>query len=215
MNIMINKAKTAALDVDPQNGFTPLCPEQLPVPEGHQIAAALNAQAELATYRLLSKDSHPANAIWRANDTQPQFSPVEGDDVDIRWNMHCVPGTFGFDLIDGLPAVTDYNYVAFKGVETDLHPYGACYHDLGWNLSTGVIEFLRQNGVETVIVGGLALDYCVKVTALQLMDAGFQVFVNLDACRAIAAETAKAATKEMIDAGVTLIDTVDQLTITA
>ncbi len=36
-----------------------------------------------------------------------------------------------------------------------------------------------------VIVGGLALDYCVKTTARQLRQAGFQVLLYLPACRAL------------------------------
>ena len=70
-----------------------------------------------------------------------------------------------------------------EGIELDMHPYGACYHDLAERLSTGVIEFLRENSVTTIIVGGLATDYCVKTTVLQLLRAGFQVIVNLSACR--------------------------------
>lgn len=47
--------KIAAIDVDVQNTFTPVCPQELPVPEGHLIADALNAQAKLADYRVMTK----------------------------------------------------------------------------------------------------------------------------------------------------------------
>lgn len=67
-----------------------------------------------------------------------------------------MPGTPGFELLDDLPAPLDYDYFVWKGVEPDLHPYGACYHDLAEKRSTGVIEFLRQNDVDLVLVGGLA-----------------------------------------------------------
>ena len=50
--------KIAAIDVDVQNTFTPVCPQELPVPEGHLIADALNAQAKLADYRVMTKDAH-------------------------------------------------------------------------------------------------------------------------------------------------------------
>ncbi|MCB2557766.1 isochorismatase family protein, partial [Listeria monocytogenes] len=50
-------------------------------------------------------------------------------------------------------------------------------------------------------VGGLALDYCVKNTALQLRRAGFEVLLYLPACRAIAEDTAQRACDEMRDAG--------------
>jgi len=73
----------------------------------------------------------------------------------------------------------------WKGVEPDLHPYGACYHDLAERRSTGVIEYLKVHQVGAVIVGGLALDYCVKTTARQLRQAGFEVLLYLPACRAL------------------------------
>lgn len=36
--LAIEKQTTASFDVDPQRGFAPLCPAQLPVPAGDEIA---------------------------------------------------------------------------------------------------------------------------------------------------------------------------------
>lgn len=82
-----------------------------------------------------------------------------------------------------------------------MHPYGACYHDLSEKMSTGVIEFLKCHDIQTIIVGGLATDYCVKTTVLQLLRAKFSVLINLAACRGIADETTKAAIEEMKNEG--------------
>lgn len=179
--------KIASFDVDAQKGFTPLCPDDLPVKGGDEIVDELNAQGELADYRVGSKDCHPPNPLWLADATHPVFSPVVGGglNVDIHWPSHCVVGTKGNELLDGLPKVADYDYFVFKGIEPDLHPYGACYHDIEEKMSTGVIEWLKDKDVKTVIVGGLALDYCVKTTAVQLANAGFHVIINLSACRAV------------------------------
>ncbi len=201
-----DRRRIASFDVDPQKGFTPLCPNELPVPGGHEIVAALNKQAAQAGLRVGSKDAHSPGAIWIATPEQPQFSPVAGDNVDIRWNSHCIIGTPGCELLDGLPAETDYDFFIWKGIQPDLHPYGACYHDLANTLSTGVIEYLRQAEVTHIIVGGLALDYCVKTTALQLRAAGFDVLVNRTACRGIADASIEAALTELMDAGVTIAD---------
>ena len=86
-----------------------------------------------------------------------------------------------------------------------MHPYGACYHDLKDTLSTGVIEFLKARNIKAVICGGLATDYCVKTTALQLTRAGFTVILNLAACRGIAPDTVAAAIKEMQQQGVIIV----------
>lgn len=200
--MIIHRQTTASFDVDAQKGFTPLCPEELPVVGGETLAAALNHQASLARLRIGSKDAHPVNAVWRASVEAPQFSPVAGKNVDIRWNLHCVPGTTGHELIEGLPHPADYDFFVQKGIEPDMHPYGACYHDLAERQSTGVIEFLQCNSIETVLVGGLATDYCVKITALQLRRAGLRVVVNLAACRGIAPETVRLAIAEMTAAGI-------------
>lgn len=201
---MIEFAKNAVIasfDVDAQNCFTPVCPHELPVPEGTAIVDELNAQARIADLRIGSKDAHSPQAVWVANEENPQFSPVEGANVDIRWNIHAVPGTKGFELIEGLPHPAQYDFFVWKGIEPDMHPYGACYHDLANTRSTGVIEWLRAKGVTQVIVGGLATDYCVKTTVLQLLEAKFAVVVNLAACRGIAPDTIARAIEGMRQAG--------------
>lgn len=210
-NINVTKKQTASFDIDAQNCFTPVCPNELPVPEGDQIVSELNLQAKKAGMRLGSKDAHSPQAIWVADPENPQFSPVEGDNVDIRWNVHAVPGTKGFELVQGLPHPSQYDFFVWKGIEPDMHPYGACYHDLKNKMSTGAVEILRQNQIETVIAGGLATDYCVKNTVLQLRDAGFQVILNLGACRGIDSSTVETAMEEMENAGVVFVHSAHEI----
>lgn len=184
-----NKDTTASFDVDAQKGFSPLCPNELPVEGGDEIVDELNHQASLCRIRVGSKDAHSQHAEF----------------VGKTWPRHCEVGTYGFELLDGLPKPDDYDFFVWKGMENHLHPYGACYHNEDWQLrkkTTGVIEYLRSEGIKLVIVGGLATDYCVKNTALQLKDAGFEVLVNLKACRGITEETVKEAKDEMWKAGI-------------
>jgi len=203
------KSTVASFDVDAQYGFTPACPDELPVPEGEEIVQALNQQAQFAAYRLGSKDSHPPHAVWVATKENHPFMPYQGfeKNVDRYWPRHCVPGTKGFQLIKGLPHPTEYDYFVWKGIEPDMHPYGACFHDLEERLSTGVIEFLQCKQVRTIIIGGLATDYCVKKTALQLLKAGFKIFLNLSACRGLQAASTQDALNEMKEQGVMIINT--------
>lgn len=202
----------ASIDVDCEYTFTPECPEELPVDGGTEIVPELNAQAEHAAYRIGSKDAHPANAEWVADEAHPPFTPIAGENMDVHWPVHAVPGTHGFELIEGLPKVTDYDHFVWKGVEPDMHPYGACYHDHAHTLSTGVVEFLRLHGVNTVLVGGLATDYCVKHTALELKDAGFRVILNRAAVRGVARETTEQALQAMAAAGIEFTDSAATLT---
>jgi nicotinamidase/pyrazinamidase len=191
-------SKTASHNVDPQKGFTPLCPNELPVLDGENIVGELNKQNGLVKYKTVSKDVHPSNAIWLATVKEPQFSPVEGKDVDIRWNAHCMSGTYGAELLDGLPKMIDYDFFVAKGYEPDLHPYSSCYHDLSKKSSTGLIEWYNSKDITTVLVSGLATNFCVSETCKDLSDAGFQVVLNLAGCRGI-------GTQEVIDECVNML----------
>ncbi|GLK91446.1 nicotinamidase [Pseudomonas turukhanskensis] len=203
--------KTASFDVDAQKSFTPLCPDELPVTGGDLIGAELNFMASLARLRVGSKDAHTPMAPWVVAEHAQMLQPTGLEHADITWVSHCVPGTPGFALLDELPTPYDYDYFVWKGVEPDLHPYGACYHDLHNKLSTGVIEYLKGQGIERVIVGGLALDFCVKTTALQLAAAGFAVMVFLPACRAISEDGANQAVADMRAAGIRMASSREQL----
>ncbi|MGK0545685.1 isochorismatase family protein [Halomonas cupida] len=200
-------SQIASFDVDPQKTFTPLCPDELPVADGDAIVGELNAQARLADLRVGSRDAHPANPVWLAKHQDELLTPVDsaiaGPNVDVRWYRHAVVGTRGFELLDGLPhPVEGYDYMVSKGLDPDCHPYGACFHDLNDRVSTGVIEFLRGRGVDRVIVGGLALDYCVVTTVMQLRHADFQVYLNLAGCRGIDPQQCEQALARMRGAGV-------------
>lgn len=207
------KKEIAALDVDATNCFTPECPDELAVIGGTEIVPELNKQAKLVELRTFSKDAHPPNADWVATPAEPQYSLIAGNplNMDIRWNGHSNLGTYGFELITGLPLVAEYAFGVYKGLEKDMHPYGACYHDFAERISTGLIEWYHYNGIKIVIVGGLATDYCVKLTVLQLRRAGFIVILNLGACRGIAPETVQAAIDHMRIAGAIIVENTDEI----
>ncbi len=196
----------ASFDVDAQRTFTPICPDELPVLGGDEIAHELNLQAVFASLRVGSKDAHSVKALWMADATKPALSAIPEaaatPNLDVHWPAHAIVGTNGFELLEGLPRPIEYDYFVWKGIEIDLHPYGACYHDLANTRSTGVIEFLKSRDIKTVIVGGLALDYCVATTATQLRQAGFAVIINLAATRGISVATCEQAEASLRALGV-------------
>ena len=196
-----------SIDVDAQKTFTPLCPQELPIAEGDTIVAELNAQAKLADLRVMTKDAHSPHARWLVDDPADMLKPTGLANADLTWVSHAIVGSKGFESLDGLPASTDYDYCVWKGVDPELHPYGACFHDVEEKLSTGLLEWLHRNGAKTVLVGGLATDYCVKTTVLQLLKGGdWQVIVSAAACRGIAEETIQAAWIEMEKQGAIVLD---------
>lgn len=212
-NFTYQPQTTASFDVDCQKGFTPICPDELPVQDGDQIVDELNAQAKFAQWRLGSKDAHPSNPLWIAKIPQDILTPISpsAENIDVYWPLHCVAGTQGCELLDGLPAPENYDFFVWKGVEPHLHPYGACYHDLHNRLSTGVIEFLHSKNINLIIIGGLATDYCVANTAKQLKNAGFHVIVNLGACRGVATNSTEKTIDEFAKLNIVMINSASEL----
>ncbi|CAM3698002.1 isochorismatase family protein [Vibrio aquimaris] len=204
--VKVEKSKTASIDVDPQKGFSELCPNELPVAGALEIVGELIENHSKADFCLVSRDMHPSGVAWEAEKPENMLEPVGLPEVDIKWNPHCIVGTLGAELLPGLPQIRDYDFQINKGMDPDAHPYGAFYHDQADVLSTGGIEYLRANKVETVIVGGLALDFCVKKSIEQLLDAGFKVILNLASTRAVFPENVDQLIQEFFEKGVCLVE---------
>jgi nicotinamidase/pyrazinamidase len=73
---------------------------------------------------------------------------------------------------------------------------------------TDLERVLRQLEVDTVHVAGLALDYCVRATALDARERGFGVVLHLGATRAINAQPGddERTVAELRQAGVQIVD---------
>ena len=87
------------------------------------------------------------------------------------------------------------------GREPDHEGYSGFEH-------TDLERLLRDQGVDKVHVAGLALDYCVKDTALDARRAGFDVVLHRGATRAIDVQPGDAdrALEELREAGVEIVD---------
>lgn len=204
-----------SLDIDAQKTFTPLCPNELPVRGGDQIAAQLNAQAKLAHLRVMTKDAHPQSALWLCERHEDIGKPTGLKEAPDTWVAHGMVGSYGFELLDDLPKPTEYDFCVWKGIEPDLHPYGACFHDISEQLSTGLLEWLVARSARVILVGGLATDFCVKQTVLQLLrhQRGWEVWVNVSACRGISEAGSQSALAEMEAAGARLFDNAQAMAI--
>ncbi|MBR6026867.1 MAG: isochorismatase family protein [Neisseriaceae bacterium] len=201
-----------AIDVDAQRTFSPLCPNELPVPHGDEIVSELNLQAKLADFRVMTKDAHSQYAVWAVNSSDESLKPLNYANADLSWLRHAEVGSDGFELLPNLPLPIEYDFLVYKGVEKDMHPYGACFHDLAGKISTGLIEWLKNKGATHIIVGGLATDYCVKNTVLQLLSNGdWKVFLNLAASRGIADDTVMIAIDEMKNNGAIICNNAQEI----
>jgi nicotinamidase/pyrazinamidase len=103
------------------------------------------------------------------------------------------------------------NFILRKGFRPDLDSYSAFFEN-DKTTPTGLDGFLRFLGVETVVLGGLATDYCVFYSALDAVKLGYKTLVLLDAVRGVgfpegSGERALAAMKA---AGIILLNTGDR-----
>lgn len=211
MKIKIEKKYSATVLVDAQNGFTPVCPNELPVPDGDKIVDECLKTFEKTEYKIASKDAHSRTAHWITEwkGDIAKAMPLKLPQMDLFWPRHCEVGTTGFELIAGLPPIEEFDFIVYKGAEKHIHPYSAVYHLLtpnskGNRISTGMIEFLQSQCVDVVVIVGLATNYCCMATAMDLAQFGFRVVFNLAGCRGIgdvnpAIETMKAAGIEFVE----------------
>ena len=171
--------------VDVQNDFC--AGGALPVPDGDAVVDQINRLAAGMPFVVATRDWHPRDH----HSFQEQGGP---------WPVHCVRGTGGAELHPRLHT-SEIDAIVDAGRESGDEGYSGFER-------TELERLLRDQGVDKVHVGGLALDYCVKETALDARRLGFDVVLHLGATRAIDAEPgdAERALEELRDAGVEIVD---------
>lgn len=158
--------------VDMQNDFanpkgTLYCPET------KQVIPNIVDLIKKGEYRLIlvSTDAHPDNHC--------SFE---------TWPKHCVEGTWGYDLVSEVEAAlldTTHRTVIVlvrKGFCSEQECYSAMKGD------QNIVELLDKFGIKSLDICGVAMEYCVKSTALDALEAvqDYGITVTLR-CNSIAA----------------------------
>lgn len=197
----------ALLLVDLQNDFMP--GGALGVSDGTQILPAIN---RLLTGKfdliVASKDWHPKRhgSFAATHGKQPsEIINLEGL-KQILWPTHCVQNSEGASFSPGW----DHNKVErliYKGLDENIDSYSA-FFDNARRRSTGLYDLLKEKKINTLYIAGLATDYCVKLSVLDAIELGFDVFVVTDGCRGVNLQKGDdiKALKEMEQAGAHLVD---------
>jgi nicotinamidase/pyrazinamidase len=182
----------ALVIVDVQNDF---CEGgSLAVVGGADIAIGINAYVEA------QEDSYAHIVATRDHHVDPGEHFAQHPDYVTTWPVHCVAGTEGAEFhtqleTDPIEAVFDKGafaaaYSGFEGADAD---------------GTPLATWLRDRGVDTLDVVGIATDHCVRATALDAVANGFRTRVLLDLTAGVAVETTDAAVDEMRVAGIDLV----------
>jgi nicotinamidase/pyrazinamidase len=181
--------KTLLLIIDVQNDF---CPGgALAVNDGDKVVPPLNAisraLAEKGGRVAATQDWHGAGHISFASSHNGKKS---GDIIDtpivkgqVLWPDHCVQSSKGADFHKDLD-LAPVSMIIRKGFHKDLDSYSAFFEN-DRETQTGLENYLRGLGIETVVIGGIATDYCVFFSAVDCKNLGFNVIVAEDAVRGV------------------------------
>jgi nicotinamidase/pyrazinamidase len=203
LDLQSYRAMNALILVDIQNDF---CPGgALPVADGDHVVPVVNDAMRRVDLVVATQDWHPANhGSFAAN--HPGKKVGEVIDLNglqqILWPVHCVQNTHGAEFHPKLDA-SRITIVFPKGTDPAIDSYSG-FFDNGHRKSTGLGEWLKQQGVTEVSVLGLATDYCVKFTALDAVQSGFKTTLIRAGCRGVNLKPgdSDAAIDEMRKAGV-------------
>jgi nicotinamidase/pyrazinamidase len=189
--------RTALVVVDVQNDFADPA-GSLYVRGGQDIVPVVETavrRARLASARVVyTQDWHPA--------VTPHFRTGGG-----IWPVHCVQGTWGAALHPGLDAPS--GEFLRKGADGRDGYSGFSVRDplSGEREDTVLHEMLTADGVERLVVCGLATDYCVVETVMDARMLGYPIRVLRAGIRAVELDPGdgERAIARMRDAGAELV----------
>lgn len=174
----------ALILVDIQNDFVP--GGALAVPEGDVVVPVCNRLSHAFDLVVATQDWHPADhgSFARSHPGRKVGEVIDLNGLpQILWPVHCVQNTPGAAFVPGLD-ISRVDRVFQKGTDPAIDSYSG-FFDNGHRKATGLGEYLKQRGVTEVYVAGLAIDYCVKFTALDAKSLGFNTSLIQDASRGV------------------------------
>jgi nicotinamidase/pyrazinamidase len=173
------------------------CPSgALAITDGDKIVPIVNELMVRGKYDriILLQEVHPSDHVSFADNHEGRkpFELIQTKHGEQKlWPRHCVKGTDGCEFHPNL-RIDLADLIVQKGMDSKIDAYSA-FFDNAHLRDTGLREYLIREAVENgetladieVDVCGLALDYCVKATAIDASALGMKTRVILDACRAV------------------------------
>lgn len=191
---MTSDPPRALIIVDVQNDF---CEGgSLPVTGGAEVALRISEHVATTTQEYAAI---VATADWH-EDPGDHFS--DHPDFEHSWPPHCKVGTDGalfrpeaeeaFEHVEAVFRKGHHSaaYSGFEGFTVD----GEHHKKLA--------DWLRERAIEEVDIVGIATDHCVRATAMDAAQEGFQTTVLLDLTAGVAKESTDRAVLDLRAAGV-------------
>ena len=150
-----------------------------------------------------TQDWHPADHVSffsnHAGKEPYETIELEGR-IQVLWPPHCVQETENANIL-----LDNDLFVAIvqKGKDKRYDSYSGFQDDGG--AKTEMNRILKENGIKELIVYGIATDYCVKATAIDAVDAGYNVTVVEGLSKGVAPDTTAEALAEMKAKGIIVV----------
>jgi nicotinamidase/pyrazinamidase len=217
-DVGLDHGRTALVLVDIQYDFLP--GGALAVDGGDAILEPVRRLVERDPFALCvaTQDWHPRAHVSFAS-SHPGRAALETVEVhghpQTLWPDHCVQGTHGAELHPAIPWER-VSAIIRKGAERDTDSYSGFRNN--WNAAgerppTGLAGYLRERGVEQVVLCGLARDFCVKWSAEDAAAAGFRTVVLWDLTRLVDPASDARVREDLERAGVTVASSEQALSI--
>lgn len=178
--------------IEPINAFVPRC-----------VAAGIPVVA--------TKDYHPRGHVSFASSHQGKMimdSVMTPEGVkQILWPDHCVQGTPGCEFYPALDTV-DIDHVVYKGTHKEVDSYSA-FFDNARLYKTELDDWLKKRGIDELLICGLALDYCVRYSATDARELGYEVQVLMPLTAVIAPKSGAEALAALQASGCVIRDDLD------
>ena len=193
---------SALIVVDVQNGFT--SGGNLAVAHAEQIIPTINQLAQYFDNIILTQDWHPENHISFV-ENHPDHQAYDMIQLDygmqVLWPSHCVQGTQDAEFHPDLDIPTAQMIIR-KGFHANIDSYSA-FMEADQKTSTGLAGYLKQRGIDSVFIVGIATDFCVAWSAIDACKLGFNSYVIADATKGIDLNgSLQQAWQEMLAVGV-------------
>ena len=193
------------LIIDVQNDFC--TGGSLAVPDADTILPFINQLGPQFGTVVLTQDWHPAGHSSFASShagKQPFDTITLAYGEQTLWPDHCIQASNGSEFHPDLQ--TDCSQLIIrKGFRSAIDSYSAFYEN-DHTTSTGLSGYLRERAVKRVVCVGLALDYCVRFSAVDACREGFEAIVLEEGCRGIIIDGSNEAARQLMhEAGVRLI----------
>ncbi|WP_327119785.1 nicotinamidase [Nocardia sp. NBC_01730] len=184
----------ALIIVDVQNDFC----------EGGSVAVAGGAALAERISEYLRSSDYAAVTATRDYHIDPGAHFSDNPNFVDTWPPHCRIDTPGADFHPKLDTAP-IDEVFFKGA------YAAAYSRFegATEDGTGLADWLRTKGIDTVDVCGIATDHCVRATAMDARTAGFDTRVLLDLSAGVSPASIERALDELQQAGVEIAGSID------